>query len=48
MAVKIRLRRMGGKKDSFFRIVVADSRSRVWAVSLIPSVIMIRRRILQL
>ena len=27
MAVKIRLRRMGGKKDSFFRIVVADSRS---------------------
>ena len=27
MAVKIRLRRMGGKKDSVFRIVVADSRS---------------------
>ena len=27
MAVKIRLRRMGGKKDSFFRIVVADARS---------------------
>ena len=27
MAIKIRLRRMGGKKDSFFRIVVADSRS---------------------
>lgn len=27
MAVKIRLRRMGGKKDSFFRIVIADSRS---------------------
>ena len=27
MAVKIRLRRMGGKKDPFFRIVVADSRS---------------------
>ena len=27
MAVKIRLRRMGGKKDSFFRIVVSDSRS---------------------
>ena len=27
MAVKIRLRRMGGKKDSFFRVVVADSRS---------------------
>ena len=27
MAVKIRLRRMGGKKDSFFRSVVADSRS---------------------
>ena len=27
MEVKIRLRRMGGKKDSFFRIVVADSRS---------------------
>ena len=27
MAVKIRLRRLGGKKDSFFRIVVADSRS---------------------
>ena len=26
-AVKIRLRRMGGKKDSFFRIVVSDSRS---------------------
>ena len=27
MAVKIRLRRMKNKKDSFFRIVVADSRS---------------------
>jgi small subunit ribosomal protein S16 len=27
MAVKIRLRRMGGKKDAFFRLVVADSRS---------------------
>ena len=27
MAVKIRLRRMKSKKDSFFRIVVADSRS---------------------
>ena len=27
MSVKIRLRRMGGKKDPFFRIVVADSRS---------------------
>ncbi|HWR28789.1 MAG TPA: 30S ribosomal protein S16 [Negativicutes bacterium] len=27
MAVKIRLRRMGAKKDPFFRIVVADSRS---------------------
>ena len=27
MAVKIRLRRMGGKKDSFFRVVVADARS---------------------
>ena len=27
IAVKIRLRRMGGKKDSFFRIVVADARS---------------------
>ena len=27
MAVKIRLRRMGGKKDPFFRIVVSDSRS---------------------
>lgn len=24
--VKIRLRRMGGKKDPFYRIVVADSR----------------------
>ncbi len=27
MAVRIRLRRLGGKKDAFFRIVVADSRS---------------------
>ncbi len=27
MAVKIRLRRMGQKKDPFYRIVVADSRS---------------------
>lgn len=27
MAVKIRLRRMGQKKASFYRIVVADSRS---------------------
>ncbi|HIU63512.1 MAG TPA: 30S ribosomal protein S16 [Candidatus Avacidaminococcus intestinavium] len=27
MAVKIRLKRMGAKKNPFFRIVVADSRS---------------------
>ena len=27
MAVKIRLRRMGKKKNPFYRIVVADSRS---------------------
>lgn len=27
MAVKIRLKRMGAKKDPFFRVVVADSRS---------------------
>ena len=27
MAVKIRLRRMGQKKDPFYRIVLADSRS---------------------
>ena len=27
MAVKIRLKRMGQKKDPFYRIVVADSRS---------------------
>ena len=27
MAVKIRLRRMGSKKNAFYRIVVADSRS---------------------
>ena len=27
MAVKIRLRRMGQKKASFYRIIVADSRS---------------------
>ena len=26
MAVKIRLRRMGSKKDPFYRVVVADSR----------------------
>ncbi len=26
MAVKIRLRRMGAKKNAFYRIVVADSR----------------------
>ena len=26
MAVKIRMRRMGGKKNPFYRIVVADSR----------------------
>ena len=28
MAVKIRLRRMGAKKAPFYRVVVADSRSR--------------------
>ncbi len=27
MAVKIRLKRMGAKKDPFYRVVVADSRS---------------------
>ena len=27
MAVKIRLKRMGSKKSSFYRVVVADSRS---------------------
>lgn len=27
MAVKIRLKRMGQKKDPFYRIIVADSRS---------------------
>lgn len=27
MAVKIRLKRIGAKKDPFYRIVVADSRS---------------------
>ena len=27
MAVKLRLRRMGKKKTSFYRIIVADSRS---------------------
>ena len=27
MAVKIRLRRMGSKKNAFYRVVVADSRS---------------------
>jgi len=27
LAVKIRLKRLGGKKDPFFRVVVADSRS---------------------
>lgn len=27
MAVKIRLRRMGQKKNPFYRIIVADSRS---------------------
>ncbi|MFQ9177401.1 MAG: 30S ribosomal protein S16 [Christensenellaceae bacterium] len=27
MAVKIRLRRMGSKKNPFYRVVVADSRS---------------------
>jgi len=27
LAVKIRLKRMGAKKDPFYRIVVADSRS---------------------
>lgn len=26
MSVKIRLRRMGGKRDAFYRLVVADSR----------------------
>ncbi len=26
MATRIRLRRMGGKKDPFYRVVVADSR----------------------
>ncbi|MBQ1312069.1 MAG: 30S ribosomal protein S16 [Blautia sp.] len=28
MAVKIRLRRMGKKKEPFYRIVVADSRTK--------------------
>ncbi len=27
MAVRIRLKRMGAKKDPFYRVVVADSRS---------------------
>ncbi len=27
MAVRIRLRRLGGKRDAFYRIVVADSRT---------------------
>ena len=27
MAVKIRLKRMGSKKNPFYRVVVADSRS---------------------
>lgn len=27
MATKIRLKRMGGKKDPFYRLVVADSRA---------------------
>ncbi len=27
MAVKLRLKRMGAKKDPFYRIIVADSRS---------------------
>ncbi len=27
MAVKIRLRRMGGKKAPFYRVIVADSKS---------------------
>ncbi len=29
MAVKIRLRRMGAKKNPFYRVVVADSRNAV-------------------
>lgn len=33
MSVKIRLKRMGSKKRPFYRIVVADSRSHVMAVS---------------
>ena len=33
MAVKIRLRRMGQKKAPFYRIIVADSRSKKMACS---------------
>ena len=33
MAVKIRLRRVGAKKAPFYRVVVADSRFPVTAVS---------------
>ena len=33
MAVKIRLRRMGAKKAPFYRVVVADSASRVTVAS---------------
>ena len=42
MAVKIRLKRMGSKKNPFYRIVVADSRSPGTDVKSKQSVITIR------
>ena len=47
MAVKIRLRRMGAKKAPFYRIVVADERTREMADSSKKSVLMTRPRIRQ-
>ena len=40
--VKIRLRRMGAKKTPFYRIVVADSVTRVTVVSSRRSALTIR------
>lgn len=45
MAVKIRLRRMGQKKAPFYRIVVADSRSREMASASRRSEHTIQRKI---
>ena len=41
MAVKIRLKRLGEKKNPFYRIIVADSRSQEMVDLSMKSVLMI-------